>query len=61
MRQHDTTAADDLECISPFGAILLGDLGYVREPLQHQLNACYGMKIIAIQRANMNPNTPAEQ
>jgi IS5 family transposase len=60
-RPHDTTAVDDLACTLPFGAILLGDRGYVSEPLRHQLDARYGVTMIAIQRANMNPNTPAEQ
>jgi hypothetical protein len=39
--------------------ILLGDRGYVSEPLRHQLDARYGVTMIAIQRANKNPNTPA--
>lgn len=60
-RPHDTTAVDDLACTLPFGAILLGDSGYVSEPLCHQLDARYGVTMISIQRANMNPNTPAEQ
>lgn len=58
---HDTTAVDDLACTLPFGAILLGDSGYVSEPLRHQLDTRYGVTMIAIQRANMPPNTPAEQ
>jgi hypothetical protein len=45
----------------PFGAVLLGDRGYVSEPLRHQLDARYGVTMIAIHRANMQPNTPAEQ
>jgi hypothetical protein len=60
-RPHDITAVDDLACTLPFGAILLGDCGYVSEPLCHQLDARYGVTMSAIQRANMNPNTPAEQ
>jgi IS5 family transposase len=60
-RPHDTTAVDDLACRLPFGAILLGDRGYVSEPLCHQLDARYGVTMIAIHRTNMRPNTPAEQ
>ena len=60
-RAHDTTAVDDLACTLPFGALLLGDRGYVSEPLRHQLDARYGVTMIAIHRANMQPNTPAEQ
>jgi IS5 family transposase len=60
-RAHDTTAVDDLAATLPFGAILLGDRGYVSEPLRHQLDARYGVTMIAIHRANMQPNTPAEQ
>ena len=41
--------------------MLLGDRGYVSEPLRHQLDARYGVTMIAIHRANMQPNTPAEQ
>ena len=60
-RQHDTTAVDDLACALPFGSVLLGDRGYVSEPLCHQLDARYGITLIAMHRANMTPNTPAEQ
>ena len=60
-RLHDTTAVDDLACTLPFGTVLLGDRGYVSEPLRHQLDARYGVTMIAIHRANMQPNTPAEQ
>ena len=41
--------------------MLLGERDYVSEPLRHQLNSRYGVTMIAIQRTNMNPNTPAEQ
>ncbi len=41
--------------------MLLGDRGYVSELLCHQLDARYGVTMIAIHRANMQPNTPAEQ
>ena len=60
-RPHDTTAVDDLACTLPFGSVLLGDRGYVSEPLRHHLDARYGVTMIAIHRANMTPNTPAEQ
>ena len=60
-RSHDTTAVDDLACRLPFGSVLLGDRGYVSEPLCHHLDARYGVTMIAIHRANMKPNTPAEQ
>ena len=60
-RAHDTTAVDDLAATLPFGAILLGDRGYVSEPLRHQLDARSVVTMIAIHRANMQPNTPAEQ
>jgi IS5 family transposase len=60
-RAHDTTAVVDLACTLPFGAVLLGDRGYVSEPLRHQLDARYGVTMIAIHRANMQSNTPAEQ
>jgi len=60
-RAHDTTAVDDFACTLPFGAMLLGDRGYVSESLCHQLEARYGVTMIAIHRANMQPNTPAEQ
>jgi IS5 family transposase len=58
---HDTTAVDDLACTLPFGTVLLGDRGYVNEPLCHQLDARYGVTMIALHRTNMQPNTPAEQ
>jgi hypothetical protein len=60
-RMHDTTAVDDLACTVPFGAVLLGDRGSASEPLRHQLDARYGVTMIALHRANMQPNTPAEQ
>lgn len=60
-RPHDTTAVDDLECTLPFGSVLLGDRGSVSEPLCNQLDARYGITLIAMHRANMTPNTPAEQ
>jgi IS5 family transposase len=60
-RFHDTTAVDDLACTLAFGTVLLGDCGYVSEPLRHQLDAHYGVMMIAIHRANMQPNTLAEQ
>jgi IS5 family transposase len=60
-RFHDTTAVDDLACTVPFGTVLLGDRGYVSEPLCHQRDARYGITMIAIHRANKQPNTPAEQ
>jgi hypothetical protein len=41
--------------------VLLGDHGYVSEPLCHQLDARYGVTLIAIHRTNLTPNTPAEQ
>jgi len=58
---YDTTAVDDLTCTLPFGSVLLGDRGYVSEPLRHQLDARYGVTMIAMHCANMTPNTPAEQ
>ena len=60
-RPHDTTAVDALACMLPFGSVLLGDRGYVSEPLRHHLDDRYGGTMIAIHRANMMPNTPAEQ
>ena len=39
-RAHDTTAVDDVACMLPFVALLLGDRGSVSEPLRHQLDAC---------------------
>ena len=60
-RPHDTTAVDALAYMLPFGSVLLGDRGYVSEPLRHHLDARYGVTMIAIHRANMTPNTPAEQ
>jgi hypothetical protein len=60
-RLHDTTAVDDLAWTVPFGTVSLGDRGSVREPLRHQLDARYGVTMIALHRANMHPNTPAEQ
>ncbi len=60
-RLHDTTAVDDLAYTLPFGAVLLGDRGNVSEPLRHQLDPRYGVTMIATHRANMQPNTPAEQ
>ncbi len=50
-----------LTCTLPFSVILLGHRGYVSEPLRHQLDARYGVTMIAVQRANMKPNTQAEQ
>lgn len=41
--------------------MLLGDRGYVGGPLCHQLDARYGITLIAMHRTNMTPNTPAEQ
>ena len=52
---------DDLACNLPFDTILRGDRGYVSEPLRHQLDARHGVTMIATQRANMNPYTPAGQ
>lgn len=60
-RAHDTTAVDDFACTLPFGAVMRGDCGYVGEPLCHQLDARYGITMIAAHRTNMQPNTPAEQ
>ena len=57
-RLHDTTAVDDLACTLPFGTVLLGNRGYVSEPLRHHLDAHDGVTMVAIQRANMLPNTP---
>lgn len=54
-RLHDITAVDDMACTFPFGAVLLGDRGYVSEPIRHQLDARYVVTMIAILRANMPP------
>jgi IS5 family transposase len=59
--QHDTTAVDDLACTLPFGSVLIGDRGYVSEPLRHHLDARSSVTMIAIHRTNMKPNIPAEQ
>lgn len=45
---YDTTVVDNLVCTFPFGAILLGDRGYVSESLLHHLDDRYGVTMIAI-------------
>lgn len=47
-RLHDTTAVDYLAHTLPNSTVLLGDRGYVREPLRHQLDDRYGVTMIAI-------------
>lgn len=59
-RPHDITAVNGLAGTMPFGAIILGDRGYICEKTKHQLDANCGVQLIARQRANMIPNTPAE-
>lgn len=60
-RFHDTTAVDDLAPTLQFGAVLLGNRGNVSDSLYHHLNARYRVTMIAIQRAKIQPNIPAEQ
>jgi Transposase DDE domain len=60
-RFHDTTAVDGLVSTLLFGEVLLGNRGNVSDPLYHHLDARYGVTMIAIQRAKIQPNTPAEQ
>lgn len=41
--------------------VLIGDRGSVSEPLRYQFDSRYEVTMIAVHRANMHPNTPAEQ
>ncbi len=59
-RPHDITAVHGLAGTMPFGSIILGDRGYICEKTKHQRDANCGVQLIARQRVNMIPNTPAE-
>ena len=40
---------------------MIDDRGSVSEPLRNQFDSRYEVTLIAVHRANMHPNTPAEQ
>jgi hypothetical protein len=47
--------------VSHVWKVLIGDRGSVSEPLRYQFDSRYEVTLIAVHRANMHPNTPAEQ
>jgi hypothetical protein len=53
--QHDLTPLHELTLSLPLGATLLGDKGYLSEPMAASILEATGVRLVAIRRKNMSP------
>ena len=58
--QHDLTAIHELTVGLPAGATVFGDKAFISQPDTQSLLEAIGVRLVAVRRSNMTPNTWAD-